>query len=475
MFDKDFYPTPPEIVEYMTAQMNLHQKIVLEPSAGSGNILDHLSELGATTIACEKNEKLAIIAKEKADRWLKNDFLQVNREEISHVDAIVMNPPFSADDAHILHAWEIAPDGCEIVTLCNWQTLDNTYSRRRAGLSRIIKDYGFSENLGYVFGKSERSTNVEVGLIRLYKPTADGTFEDYFDYSPQEEEEQYNGLMTYNAVREVVNRYVHACKLYDAVADNAIQMNSLVGEFNISGLSFTLNSKDKDQNVSNFKIELQKKAWKWIFTKMNMEKFMTAKLKEELNRFTEKQQQVPFTMRNIYKMFEMVIATHGQRMDKVLLEVFEKLTNHYHENRFEIEGWKTNSHYLVNQKFILPGVLETGYSGHLSPRFMYGYNAALFEDLIKALDYLTGNRYFQTLTKDPDNSEYTYAAFSEFCTRVKMQPNIWYDCGYFEVKGFKKGTLHARFKDEKTWALFNQKVAEAKGFELPENVIRKAS
>ena len=30
----------------------------------------------------------------------------------------------------------------------------------------------------------------------------------------------------------------------------------------------------------------------------------------------------------------------------------------------------------------------------------------------------------------------------------------------------KKGTLHAEFKDEKTWILFNQTAAKAKGFQL---------
>ena len=38
------------------------------------------------------------------------DFLTVKSEQISHIDFIVMNPPFSNADKHILHAYEIAPE-----------------------------------------------------------------------------------------------------------------------------------------------------------------------------------------------------------------------------------------------------------------------------------------------------------------------------------------------------------------------------
>lgn len=470
MFNKDFYPTPDDVIELMIGHTDVAGKIILEPSAGSGNIIDRLEDLGATTMACEKDEKLKIIAKRKASRWVKDDFLTVTREDVSHIDAIIMNPPFSNGDEHILHAWDVAPDGCEIIALCNLETLENFYTRRRNQLVKKIKDYGFYENLGPVFGESERTTQVNVALVKLFKPSQDGTFEDYFDYTPDEVEEQAAGIMSYNAVREVVNRYVAACKLYDQVADNAIQMNELVGIFGIGDLAFTMESKEKDVTLQNFKLELQKKCWKWIFSKMNMEKYMTANLKEELNKFVEKQQKVPFTMKNIYRMIDMVIATHGQRMDRVCLEVFERLTSHYHENRWELEGWKTNGHCLVNRKFILPYVFTFGglwgNGNYLSIKHD-NRNADLFEDFVKALDWITGERKFEELRRGDQGN---YFSFREWAEGVQMPTNTWVDCTYFEIKGFKKGTLHAKFKNEKVWGLFNRKIAEMKGFELPEKV-----
>ena len=42
MFDPEFYPTPKEIVEYMLKPYNdkISDRYILEPSAGSGNMLD---------------------------------------------------------------------------------------------------------------------------------------------------------------------------------------------------------------------------------------------------------------------------------------------------------------------------------------------------------------------------------------------------------------------------------------------------
>jgi len=39
----------------------------------------------------------------------------------------------------------------------------------------------------------------------------------------------------------------------------------------------------------------------------------------------------------------------------------------------------------------------------------------------------------------------------------------WFDWGFFKCIGFKKGTLHVKFKHEKVWELFNLRVANIKG------------
>lgn len=98
IFNRDFYPTPVEVIEKMLIGVDIGGKIILEPSAGSGNIVDYLNNRGAKkVIACETVEKLRRILGGKCD-IIADDFLTVTSEQISHIDLIVMNPPFSADE-----------------------------------------------------------------------------------------------------------------------------------------------------------------------------------------------------------------------------------------------------------------------------------------------------------------------------------------------------------------------------------------
>lgn len=154
IFNRDFYPTPVDVIERMLIGVDISGKIILEPSAGSGNIVDYLNSRGAKkVIACEMVEKLRRTLGGKCD-IIADDFLTVTSEQISHIDLIVMNPPFSADEKHILHAYEIAPGGCEIIALCNSQTLNDRYSTSRKQLHEIVKMHGFDEYFGDCFASA---------------------------------------------------------------------------------------------------------------------------------------------------------------------------------------------------------------------------------------------------------------------------------------------------------------------------------
>lgn len=468
MFNKDFYPTPQAVIQKMIGADDITGKFCLEPSAGKGDIVSYLNKYNAKVSYCEIEPKLAKMI--TGAKFLKTDFLTVESSEVSHVDFIYMNPPFSNDDKHILHAWEIAPARCVITALCNWQTINNTFSRTRAQLKRIITNHGTSENLGEVFSSAERSTNVEVGLIRLYKPSQnEDDWSDYFDEN-EEQEEQANGIIGYNAVRECVNRYVGACKLYRQVADNAVAMNDMIGVFGAKSVTFQITQDQKDVAVEDFDTELRKVAWGWIFSKMNMAKYMTSKLKEEINKFIEKQKQVPFTMTNVYKMIDMVVQTHGQRIERAIVEVFENYTENYHENRFGKEGWKTNSHRMINKKIIVPYIGEQSrYSNYPS----VGYGSRYYEMLVdfqKCLCTIAGVDFdtIPSLHYGFFSSEY----LDENGKKVREYKDwgVWYDWGFFEIKIFKKGTLHMKFKDDRIWMEFNKRYAEIKGYPLPEKV-----
>ena len=541
IFNPDFYPTPTDVIDTMMIGEDIKGKIILEPSAGNGNIIKYLKLNGAKQVLfCEIEPDLAMISS-KEGKLIGQDFLSLKKEDISHIDYIVANPPFSRDEDHILHMWEVAPEGCTIVTLLNWNTYDEAYTTKRKQLKQLVDKNGNITYLGDVFSTSERKTGVEIGLIKLYKPkgSGDDEFDGYFDLS-EEYEQQENGLMGYNEAREIVNRYVGAVKMFDEVMGVNSKINNLIKPIS-SGLDIEFGAKSRKHYTierDTFKKELQKSAWRTVFDKMNMRKYTTERVMSQLNKFVEQQEKIPFTMSNIYKMIEMIIGTHGDRMGKVLVEVFDWLTEHHHDNRVGVPGWKTNSMYFVGMKFIAPycGV-RVGYRGQ--PDISYSSAGERMDDLTKAICFLTGKDYnsFETLSeffrdkevpnddakkafellaqetgiteKEADyvhNYVSRYAAeitpekyyqrfwdipfkfskdqidkFKDFYEKWKFPEKYWgkkyetknwgqwYDWGFFEIKVYKKGTLHAKFKDEKVWEMFNRACAKAKGWALPTN------
>ncbi len=172
MFNPDFYPTPATVAATMLDPLNLRGRTVVEPSAGSGNLVQACLERGAEEVLMvEPEPKLrAILATISGGRLIGNDWLQVTAEQISHADLVAMNPPFSADEHHIIHAWKIASPGCEILSLCNWNTISSRGYRASRELRTLIEQYGSSQCLGQVFEDAERTTRAEIGLVRLTLP-----------------------------------------------------------------------------------------------------------------------------------------------------------------------------------------------------------------------------------------------------------------------------------------------------------------
>lgn len=427
-------------------------------------------------IASEKNEDLRKILVTLCP-VIGSDMLEVTSDQVSHVTAVVMNPPFSNADRHILHAFDIAPPGCTIHALCNLQTVENLYSGTRQEFAKVIEEFGSYRDIGEAFSNAERSTGVRVALVKLQKGGADYGQEFAGFLLEDEPEEQANAVIGYNFIRDIVNRYVGSVKIYDKQLETAAQLNELqAGYFDTghdyhdkSEIPFAVSIERAGLGVkrNEFKKAMQKAGWRTIFRQLNMEKHSTKGLREDLNKFVETQEQIPFTMANIYKMLEIVIGTAGSRMDKALLEVFDKVTKHHHENRHSVEGWQTNSHYLLNQRFIMPSMVEISWGGSMSASYR-GYEEVI-DDLQKALCYLSGTEYdkcvrigeFLRDTTEPRKED-------DERPKTPAQFGAWYQWGFFKIKGHKKGTMHFEFLSADLWAKFNRKIAELKGYPLPE-------
>ena len=466
----NFYPTPVEVIEQMMMNEVIVGKTVLEPSAGKGDIVNWLKANGAgRVIACEIDTNIRRLLDGKCE-ILAEDFLTVTSEQVSHVDYIVMNPPFSEGAQHILHAFEIAPTGCTIVALCNNSNLERGWRyETNKKLIETVELYGHNEYLGDVFSTAERKTNVGVALIKLYKQgEKENEFDGYF-FSEEEDNEtsQRAGIMQYNVVRDIVGRYVSAVKLFDETLAAANRINELarfpeMGEYDYIPIKFGTmeggySGKGCTITHQQYKKELQKYYWRIIFKKLNMEKYATIQLRAQINKFVEERQNVPFTMKNIYSVIDMVIQTTSQRMDTALLEAFDHICSFSSENNIAGEKWKTNRDYMINRKFIVPYICEGYYSYDHRPHervyFNLGNDLERIRDICKALCYLTGQNYDDL------------ADLRIYHERVDW--GKWFRWGFFRCKAFKKGTMHFEFLDEEVWMKFNAKVASLRGWRLP--------
>jgi len=480
MFNPDFYPTPQEVAATMLDCLDLRGATVLEPSAGSGNLVHECLSRGAAEVLwCEIEPKLQSILtsiRNATPAHSYADFLQLHPADVSHVDLIVMNPPFSADEAHILHAWEVAPPGCEIVALCNWNSVCDEYVHRltqcsgsglKKQLAYLVNAYGSRENLGECFNSAERPTRANIGMVRLRKPgqraSAADEFEGFF-LGPDDIEAQGEGLIPYRRSRDIVNRYVEACRIYDEQVEAGVRLRSVLdglfgGEL---GLQVTIEGAPVTRN--RFRKDLQKAAWQHVFAEFLPTQMATSGLRKDINAFVEQQSRIPFTERNLYRMLQVVAGTQDQRVDRAVEEAIDSITKHTKENRWGAEGWVTNSGYMLNRRFIQAYMAELAWSGDGVRIRGYGGQSDEIRDLIKALCFLTGRSF-----------EEVGEPFNPGVECDTYRPGQWYTWGFFRFRAYKKGTVHFEFLDEEVWASVNARYARIKGQVLPEAFRRKAS
>lgn len=491
-FGIDFYPTSTDVVERMLMNADVTGKIILEPSAGSGNIVDVLNaRLAKDVIACEIDDKLRKVLSGKCN-VIASDFLSLTSLDVSHIDMIVMNPPFSRAEEHILHAYEIAPDGCHIISLCNYDMINRhrSFSTKRVQIMELISKYGFSDDFGECFDRAERRTDCRIGCINIFKPKqGDSEFDDFFfDATDDYERSDVQGIMPYNAIRDIVNRYVGAVRKFDAVMEASKEINDLASSFDNTPIKFGAfwSGEKRCTEITRdvYRKELQKAAWRQVFNKLDMERYVTKSVREQINRFVERQVNMPFTMANIYRVVEMIVATHGNRMEQTLVEAFDLICSFSADNSTAGEKWKTNSNYMVNRRFIVPGLCEGYHWGTANDYVELGWYSRkeAIEDIIRALCYVCGVSYEKTVHLGDfiNNNHIEWGKWVDM-TRKEIKRDTNGEIvseevitGFFRIRGYKKGTMHFEFIDEDVWAKFNQGVANIKGWQLPQNIRTKS-
>lgn len=133
------FPTPPSLAARMVELADIEPGMrVLEPSAGTGRILEQLPE-GCEVVAVEINAALGGRLDASRRAVVIGDFLKCTPETLwGSFDRILMNPPFAnADDIrHIRHALGMLKPGGRLVAICA------NGPRQNAQLRPLVEQHG---------------------------------------------------------------------------------------------------------------------------------------------------------------------------------------------------------------------------------------------------------------------------------------------------------------------------------------------
>ena len=145
----EFYQTPKSICGQMIGCVNWAKvKTILEPSAGKGDLCEAVKMFKherrydeRTDIDCiEIDMNLRFVLKGKGFRVVHDNFLSYATNK--QYDLIIMNPPFSNGDEHLVRAVEMQEGtGGQIVCLLNAETLLNPFLNLRKVLLKKIKEH----------------------------------------------------------------------------------------------------------------------------------------------------------------------------------------------------------------------------------------------------------------------------------------------------------------------------------------------
>jgi hypothetical protein len=455
----------------MLAKVSKDARHFLEPSAGKGDIAAAIKDMQghyyASVDCIEASPELAAILGDKGFPVVGHDWLDYSG--VCYYDAIVMNPPFSNGDDHLLKAWDFLHDG-EIVCLLNEETVNNLCTAARQRLKSIIVQYGSVEYLGDCFSRGERKTGVKVVMVYLKKVSDDDTI-DLWAHKAEEKQasddigDDRNMLVVRDSLGNMQHYYdqanEHMLKAFQHLRKAALYMkaNEITADSDYEKIiHLALN------NVNNARAEFgrqhRRDAWMQVFTKMEFRKWLDKKQTDEFIRDIERNGNIPFTKENMKGTLENVFLQRGRLFEQSVANVFVELTRYYKGNCNHTEGWKSNDNYKVNKKLVFPYgcTFNKGYGRYFN--LYHGARIDIYNDLDRVLCVLAG--------KDFDDCFTVYKALDQKFRSLGHNVTQGFDSEaeseFFRIRFFMKGTVHLTFRDEKMWALFNATAAKGRSW-----------
>lgn len=472
----EFYPTPDSLLDIATKGCDFRKiNTILEPSAGKGDIVEYLQRKGKENykeydIDCiEAEPELRMILEGKGMRVIHDNFLTYRGYK--KYDLILMNPPFSNGEQHLLKALSLQEDGGNIICILNAESIRNPYSVSRKRLlnklERFHAEITFHKEM---FKDAERRTMVDVAVIRVYipeRPQHSFIFEELRAAKLHERTSEKNmtDLAVNDYLEAVIKQYeieIEACMrlireyngmkpyILDDVKENAHTKPIL--ELVSSGTPV-------GENAENTVLErIRMKYWKALFEDERFICNMTTNQLDEYRYKTDKLKDYDFSYYNIKTIQERIAKDLSRGVEECIIGLFDELSYEHSylpetgKNIHYYDGWVTNKAHIVNRKVIIPmfGI----YSALLKKYWYQREFVEKLQDIEKAFCYLDGKRADNSLAEILMESE-----------KIQQTKNI--ECRYFTVTFYKKGTCHITFKSEELLKKFNIYGSQKKGWLPP--------
>lgn len=504
----EFYPTPESLVKKMIEDVDFNYiHTILEPSAGKGDILReiareehryrHGKEFDVDCIEIDPNLRQILKynfsdeRKKQFDRFddaeyktffengihiVHDDFLTYN--PYKQYDLIVMNPPFSNGDKHLLKALDMQKKGGNIICLLNAETIRNPYTETRKALVEQLTKYNaqidFIQN---AFVSSERKTDVEIALIKvaIEKRQEESDIYNHFEKAAHVEDvwETVTDLEVTDYIKAAVNRFnveiksgLELIKQYRALVPYMLDSFDDNDKYKSPILRLT-DRTDRcydSVSVNDYLEKVRLKYWKALLSNPKFTGKLTSTLQKEHRQKVDSLKHYDFTEFNIYTLSVEMNAQIKQGVENEIIVMFDRLTAEHswypetQKNRHYFDGWATNKAHKIDKKVIIPchGVYDS-WDGR--PR-VYNAREAL-EDIERILNFLDGG-----MTRDVDLWQNLEESFKQGITKnIKLK--------YFTATFYKKGTIHLVFDCPELIERFNIYAAQHKAW-LPPSYGKKA-
>ena len=525
----EFYPTPPELIAKMLQNVEFgYETTFLEPSAGKGDIVDFISlahgctndnwryrrldperlmdfeelrnkvinedvvqaikeetrfskEYSRKNVNCiESDPTLIAVLRGKEYTVVSNDFLKYNGDE--HYDYIIMNPPFSNGDEHLLHALELArKTGSKIICLLNAETIKNPYSNKRKELVKQLKNLNAEfEYVQNAFATAERKTDVEVVIVRVEVPSPftgkSRIWEELEDKNIEiEYPEECQEIVTNDLIDQAVTMYKREIEAGRKLIEEYLALKPYITKtFETeetpsyakgSNLLLCTDSKSGKLNWNNYVYSVRYKYWYELLHKPAFLGNLTSNLRDEYFNNIKEFAKKDFNRSNIYSVKIDMLQNTARGIEDKIVGLFEKLSYEHsmgcEGNVHYFSGWKTNSAFMINKKVIVPWMrcYDIIWSRF---KYTYGEFSSLLDDIEKCLDFLDGGE--TETTRD-------MGLWLKHYEDEQQTKKLHFK--YFDVDVFKKGTVHIKFTNESAWKKFNIYGCQHKNW-LPPSYGKKA-